>query len=137
MKVPSFKRLNKLDYPADQQPFIEKISFVINNSFDIIYEALNKKLTVRENFAGTLRDVAVRVDSDGFPVNNVGMSLDTGSNRVQYLDVALVTNADETDVYPTAKPYISFTQTQTGLIFNHIAGLPAGTNFILKIFAYT
>jgi hypothetical protein len=136
MIIPSFKRLAKQDYPQDQQPFIEKLGFIINNSFDIMYEALNKKLTVRENFAGTLREVVVRVDADGVPVGTVGIALDTG-NRVQYLQVHTVTDVDNTSVYPTAMPYISFTQTQTGLIFNHIAGLPAGTNFRLKLFAFT
>jgi hypothetical protein len=136
MKIPSFKRMSKSDYPQDQQPFIEKLGFIINNSFDIMYEALNKKLTLRDNFAGSLREVNVKVDSSGTPTEKVGMSLDSGVS-VQYVQVLNITNLDGTAVYPTGIPFISFTQSQTGLIFNNIAGLPSGTNFKLKIFAFT
>ncbi len=137
MKIPNFKRLTKSDYNKEDQEFIDKLGFIINNSFEVIYEALNRKVDLVNNIACTVRDVTLSVDSEGAPVATASFSLDNPQSKVIGCQVISCVNLDESNVFPTATPFITFTQTNTGILINNVAGLPAGTNFRLKIVAYT
>jgi len=67
MKLGSFKRLMKQDYDSTFQPLVEKLSFSINSAIESLFDALNKKLTLKDNFSATVKTFDVRVDATGAP----------------------------------------------------------------------
>lgn len=80
MKLPNFKRLTTNDFEEQDKKFVEQLGFCMNDGFQNLYDALNKKLTIDDNFLGALKDVDVRVDANGTPL--VSTFVNTGISVV-------------------------------------------------------
>jgi hypothetical protein len=135
MKLPSFKRLNKSDYQEDFKNLVDTLGNSLNTGIDSLYQLANKNVSIVDNIACSVRDVVVTVNSSGVPISNTYIGLDN-IKPVLGTQVIRATNQTSTTVYPTGAIFISFTQTNTGLLINHITGLPANNKFLLKIIAY-
>jgi hypothetical protein len=83
--------------------------------------------------AAVIKDVVVTVDSNGFPLSPTGISLGAIVPKAIGSDVIFAQNQTNPDVYPTAKPFVSFTQNGQVFEIDHIAGLPANNQFLLRI----
>ena len=134
MKLPSFRRLNTTDYPAEYKDLIDTLSVSINYGFEVIYSVLNGKATISDNTASFIKEVEVEVDSTGKPKTKAGFKLE-GTGRIEGLQVIRVDNLTNSTIYPTSGVLISFTETTTDITFNNITGLPANNTFKLKIMA--
>lgn len=135
MRVPTFKRIFKADFPQDQQDFAERLSFLFNNGIEVLYEALNNRLTLKDNFSGTLKDVAITVDANGIPTTSTGFTLDR-TGQVLGLQVIMATNNSNNNSYPTSGIFITFDQTTTNVTIRQVTGLRANNSYSLRIFAY-
>jgi len=135
MKLPNFRRLIKSDYKEEYQGLIETLSFSLNNGIEVLYQTLNKAVSLRDNVACTVKDIDVEVNSSGTPVGNLRFSLDN-TNRILGLSVLNAINTKNPTVLPTSGVFISYTQENKTIIVNNIKGLPAGQPFTLTVVAF-
>lgn len=135
MKLPNFRRLIKSDYKEEYQGLIETLSFSLNNGIEVLYQTLNKAVSLRDNVACTVKDIDVEVDSSGVPVGKLRFSLDN-TNRILGLFVLNAINTETPTILPTSGVFISFSQENKTIIVNNIKGLPANQPFTLTIVAF-
>lgn len=135
MKLPNFRRLIKSDYKEEYQGLIETLSFSINNGIEVLYQTLNKAVSLRDNVACTVKNIDVEVDNTGVPVGKLRFSLDN-TNRVLGVLVLNAVNTENPTVLPTAGVFVSFSQENKTIIINNIKGLPSNQPFTLTIVAF-
>jgi len=107
----------------------------LNNGIEVLYNALNKEITLRDNIKCTVRDITVVVDANGTPRQNSTFLLDT-SGRVEGCIVISALNVTNSSVYPTGGIFLSFTQNTTSVIINNITGLQPNQSYSLRIVAF-
>lgn len=134
MRLQSFKRLFRNDFKPEEQDLIEKLSVTINIGFELLYEALNKKLTLSDNFLATEVDMTVELDSSGIPKTASTFSLDF-TGRVRRVIVGNAINLTNSSTYPAGAPFISFSQTGNKVVIKHITGLQANNNWKISVIA--
>lgn len=134
-RLPSLKRIYKADYPKEFQSLVDNLSLTINNGFDNLYNALNNRLTIRDNFLGSVKDVIVSVDSNGIPTSSTQFTV-SSNGAIEGLQVIQAINLTNSIVYPTGGIFISYTQNGNSITINHVTGLPVNNQFSLRIIAY-
>ena len=53
MKLPSFRRILEQDYKPDDQDLVKTLASSLNYGIEVLYDALNGKLTFRDNIASS------------------------------------------------------------------------------------
>lgn len=135
MILPGFRRLNKQDFQAQYQQFVDQLSNSLNIGIESLYSALNGNVSLKNNVSGTLKDVAVTVDATGTPTSATTFSLN--DNRpIIGTQVIYALNTSNSNIYPTGGIFITFTQTTTGILISNITGLPPNQPFTIRIMAY-
>lgn len=135
MKLPSFRRLFTSDYPKEFKKLIDILSVSLNNGIEVLYEALNNQVTLRDNVSCTVKDITLTVDSNGRPTQGGAFVLDT-NNKVDGVTVLSAANQTNTAVYPTSQPFITGTQNNTTYTINNISGLQANQSYTLRVVAW-
>lgn len=137
MRLPTFRRIFKTDYPEEQQSLVEKLSVTINDGFEQLYNAFTRNISVRDNIFCTVKNVEITVDSTGRPLNqsNAGFKLDT-VGTITGISVVRATNLTNSIVYPTGGVFISYSQDTGNISILNVAGLPANNKFQLVIIAW-
>lgn len=135
MKLSSFKRLITQDFEKEFHKLVEQLGSTINDSFNSIYFALNKRLTFADNFAATVRDIDLSVDANGIPTQRIQMGLDVQNTRVIGTIVIQVNNLSNPAILPAGSPFISYTQNENTLIINKISGLQPNYLWRIKVVA--
>ena len=138
MKLPSFKRLYDSDFAKESQQIVSQLAVTINQGFEVLYNALNKRLTFEDNFQCTVKNVTVIVNSSGIPTPSVSFNLDTivANLSVTGLIVVDVENLTNPSGYPTSGVTVSWTQTQSGVSINHVTGLIPNNTYQLRVIAF-
>ena len=134
MRLPSLKRIFTTDFSQENKDLIEKLSDLINSNLEVIYEALNNKLTLGENLSSTIKDIEVEVDVAGKPKAKTSFKL-SGSGRIEGLLVLRADNLTNSNVFPDAGLHLTFTETTTDIIITHISGLPPDNLFRIRVAA--
>lgn len=132
MKLPSFRRISKTDYPADIQDLVEKLGVSINNGFEVLFEALNKKVDFTNNIDSTVKDITVTVDATGKPTTPTSFAIHKPT-PIQGLFVIKAENTANSSVYPSGAVFLSWTQTAASVKIDNVAGLVAGNAFSLRV----
>lgn len=132
MRLPTFKRLSKNDYAPEEQGFIEKLAFIINNSFEVIYEALNNKLSLRDNLACSVREILVTVDETGKPTKSVAAQF-TFNTSVEGVVVLSAFNTVNANVVPNAAVFVSYTISNSSVLITNVTGLQPNVQYRVKI----
>lgn len=135
MKLPGFRRLNTADYPKEFKKLIDIISVSLNNGIEVLYEAFNNQITLRDNIAGTVKDITVTVDASGTPIQGGAFVLDTNT-KVDGITVLSAANQTNTAVFPTSAPFITGTQNNTTFNISNISGLQANQSYLMRIQAW-
>ncbi len=130
--LPSFRRIVRQDYDPKYQDLIDTLSVSLNQGIEVLYELLNGKLTLKDNFASTVKEIDVNVDSNGKPTTKTIIKK-ASSDRIEGLWLLRVQNLTNSTVYPTGTPLISFTETTDSIIIDNITSLPTGYTFRLKV----
>ena len=139
MKLQSFKRLNISDFSEDEQALVEKLAVSLNIGIDNVYLALANRLTFADNFSATQKTFEVTVNSEGIPTTAVGFKLNTNTNvqpRITGAQVIFAQNLTNSSSYPSATPFLSYTQNSTIVNINHVAGLQANNLYELTVVIY-
>lgn len=135
MKLPSFRRIFKTDFAQEFQNLVDQLSVSINVGIENLYDALNRKLTLRDNMLCTVKEIDVTVDPTGAPTNTTSFPLDI-SGRIDGVIVLSAINLTTTGMYPSYGVFISWTQTQNGILINNITGLQSGQKYRIRVVAF-
>jgi hypothetical protein len=135
MKLASYRRIITKDFATEDQELIEQLGSTINDSFNSVYSILNKRVNLTDNIAATVKEIIVIVDSDGIPTSLVRFTVDVPNVPVVQVICGRARNITNPTTYPTAAPFISFTQNGNTVIINHITGLAANQQWRLIVTA--
>ena len=132
MKLQGFKRITKQDFPPEQSELIDALGFSLNNGVEALYDALNRKVSLKDNILCSVRDVDVTVNSSGNVTSGGVFTLD---NQFQILGLQVIKadNQTNTSVYPTSAPWPSYLIVANGISLQNVTGLQAGNNYKLRI----
>jgi len=134
-KLPSFRRIFKTDFQAEFQNMIETLSNNLNNGIEVLYDALNKKISLRDNIQCDVKDIEVTVSSTGIPKIATSFLL-TNITKAEGLSVIRAMNLDNSSGFPTNGVFITFTQSTNNIIINHITGLVSDNRYSLRVVAF-
>jgi hypothetical protein len=135
MKLPSYRRIIKTDYSDDYQALVEKLAVSINNGFDTIYEALNKKLNFTDNISSTISQFTVTVDESGVPSKKTQFKLDKNQETVSGLIVIDCYQEKNTTIPPPSAVFVNFVKSENNILINNIKGLTENTSYVIKVLA--
>jgi len=136
LKLPGLKRIVIEDFNSDEQALIGKLAFIINPIIDVILQALNKNLSINDNFNQTVQDFSVRVNASGVPITEtlIKYGLKTPCKGIQVINVKNTTN---TGIYPSQTPFVSFEQIDSSTIkIKNVSGLVANNNYTITTIIY-
>lgn len=135
-KLPTLRRLFKNDFKPEYSELVEKLIVSINNGFDNIYDALNNKITLKNNILCTVKDVNVRVLSNGIPI--IPLIINVGfNNNINVVTVGKIDNITTPTIYPSSGVTISWEQTSPGFLrINHVTGLSEGQSYNIRLVVY-
>lgn len=128
MKLPSFRRLNKTDYEEQYQLLIDKLAASLNIGIESLYDALNGKLSFRDNFNATLTTIGITVDADGVPRTPTQFKLASGQTRISGLLVINVTGADL-----VSSPFLNFTTNESIVTITKAFGLSPNKTYNITV----
>lgn len=135
-KLKSFRRIITNDYPKENRDLVSQMGSTINDSITDILYALNGRLDIRSNIFSTYKELSVTVDSSGIPTNRTVFSLTNPGVPVLGISVISAVNQENTSVYPTGHPFISYSQIDSGILINHISGLQANSLYTIRLIAW-
>lgn len=135
MRLPNFRRIIKQDFEKQYNQLVERLSVSINNGFDVMFEALNNKISLQNNIMCTVIDIELEPSSSGTPKNPANLTL-TYSGKTSIVVVGKVDNLTNPSSYPTSAPFISWSQNDTTLTINHITGLTADNKYSIRLVAF-
>lgn len=136
MKLSSFKRLDKQDFEEEFKDLIDKLSFILNNDIQGIYDALGGKLSLADNLFCTVKTVPIVVDENGIPKNAAQFQIDKPNMRISGCQVINAINVTNSNIYPTGAPFISFTPSSNLVTIDHITGLQPNQNWSITVIAW-
>lgn len=135
-KLPTLRRLFKNDFKPEYSELVEKLIVSINNGFDNVYDALNNKITLRNNVLCNIKDFTVQVSSAGVPLTNLILNVGF-NNNINVVTVGKVDNITNTLLYPSSGVTISWEQLAPGsLKIKHISGLTEGNSYNIRVVIY-
>lgn len=131
--IPGYKRIYYTDYDQKDQKLVTQLASTINNSFTDLYSVIQNGVSLQDNIYASVNDITVTVNASGTPTTPVSWTV-ANSTTIEGVQVIRVTGASNT--YPTATPYITYTQNGTKITAINVAGLPASTTFTLRVVSY-
>ena len=135
-KLPTLRRLFKGDFKPEYGELVDKLITSINNGFDNVYDALNNKITLRNNILCDIKDFSVQVNSSGVPTNTLILNV-SFPNSVSVVTLGKITNISNTQAYPSGGVTISWEQQSAGSIkIKHITGLTSGETYSIRVVIY-
>lgn len=131
MKLSNFRRIVGEDYPKENSKLVEQLGYSINNFADEVINLANKNIN-DDNLLQNKVTVLLTVDSTGTPTSQI--SFQTGINLVSKGCVVIkATNQTSSSVFPTACPFITYTETNNLIKIINVSGLQANNKYSLVI----
>lgn len=134
-KLPSYRRIIKSEYPDNLQESIEKLAFSVNPAFEVIFDILNRKLTLRDNIKCSVKEFIVSVDANGVPSIRIVLPLDF-NGQVDGCIVLNAINIKNPAKGVNAAPFVSFSQNNNTIIVNNIKGLFNNEDYKIKLLIF-
>lgn len=131
MKISGFKRLIKEDFPAEQQPLVEKLGTVFNLFQEQVYYAFNNNITIDENLNAQSIVIRMTVDSVGRPVGNnqIKYTLKTKPKGSQVINIQNVTDT----TLLSGAPFITYSINSNIITITQATGLLPGKEYDMTI----
>ncbi len=131
-KLSNYRRVLEQDYPDDAE-LIKKLGITLNSSFEELYNAMNNRLTFKENFNATMQEFTVAVDANGTPKNRTTFKLQNNQQNAEGLIVINVTGASDPTALPTSGVFVSFVKSEGNIIIQNIKGLAPDKSYSVKV----
>jgi len=134
-KLPTLRRLFKSEFKPEYSELVEKLIVSINNGFDTVYDALNNKITLRNNLLCNIKDFKVQVTSSGIPITPLILNVDF-TNNINVVTIGKIDNITNSILYPSGVT-ITWDQIGTGSIqIKHISGLTENNVYNVRVVIY-
>jgi hypothetical protein len=134
-KLPTLRRLFKSEFKPEYSELVEKLIVSINNGFDTVYDALNNKITLRNNLLCNIKDFKIQVTSSGIPITPLILNVDF-RNNINVVTIGRIDNITNSILYPSGVT-ITWDQIGTGSIqIKHISGLTEGNVYNVRVVIY-
>lgn len=135
-KLPTLRRLFKNDFKPEYSELVEKLIVSINNGFDNVYDALNNKITLRNNILCNIKDFSVQVSSTGTPTTSLILNVDF-RNNISVVTVGRVDNISNPLLYPSGGVIVIWDQISPGVLqIKNITGLSEGQSYNIRVVIY-
>lgn len=135
-KLPTLRRLFKGDFKPEHGELVDKLITSINNGFDNVYDALNNKITLKNNILCDIKDFSIQVNSSGIPTNALVLNVSFAST-VSIVSVGKITNSSNPQSFPAGGVTITWEQESAGFIkIKHITGLTSGETYSIRVVIY-
>lgn len=135
MKLPGFRRIFEQDYEPNFRNLVRTLSVSINYGIEVVYEALNKKISLEDNIQCTLRDVTFKVNSQGIPASITAFSIET-TGQIEGILVLKAENQTNSSTYPSGAIFLSYTQNNNIITITHATGLQSDNLYKLRVVAF-
>jgi hypothetical protein len=135
MRLPSFKRLILESFEQQYQKLVEALSLSLNYGIELLYQALDKNITLRDNIKCTVKDITVNVNASGKPKISTTFNLDT-NGKVDGIIVISALNQSNSALYPSSGIFISGLQSGQTFVVNNVTGLQADQNYLLRVVVF-
>ncbi len=132
MKVQSFKRISTDNISDEYKQLAEKLAYSINPFAEDVVTALDGRLSISENLNQSYKEVTVQVDSSGIPIQTTLVKSEI-TGRVKGMNIEFIENQTNINVFPTAAPFITWTETSGIITIRHITGLQTGNKWKLRL----
>lgn len=133
MQLPSFKRLIKQDYKESDRDLVDRLSVSLNIGIETLYNLANHRISLGDNIQADVRTFEIKVGPTGTPVGGITNLSFTNVITAIGAQVIQAKSSQNAAIYPTAAPFISFTQNGKSIDINNVAGLPANQTFALTV----
>lgn len=138
-RLPEYKRLVVEDYPKEERPWLGKLFVPVNRFMLSVYQALNRQLTINDNFLGEIKR-NVLVSADAFPVSTGGgvkfryaLFEKFGSATPQPLSVIIGRIQENISTPPTFTNAVTcdWDYSEGTIRIKNITGLTSGKNYLV------
>lgn len=130
-KIPDLKRISKEDFPAEYQQLIDKLAFPLNSHMEQVRNLFNKGIDF-ENLTQELITLKVQTNEKSIPNTRLTFKTTLRNKLRGIVVISAVITSDNTS-YPTAQPFISFSQNLNIVTINNISGLAPETSYELLL----
>jgi len=128
---PNIRRIRSEDFDKEYQGLIQKLSYALNEFIDQTIFVLDRKVDFR-NLNQQIVDINVRTDAAGDLVSPPSIRT-TLNGKVIGLYVINATNLLNTNIIPTAQPFIQFTIGENSVSILNASGLQVSSQYRLKV----
>lgn len=128
---PNFSRLDKGDFKKEYQDLVDRLGYILNPFMEQTNKAFKGKIDF-QNLNQQIFTINVIVDASGTPVQKTQYK-STLNTKVFGVSVLSATNSTSPSSYPSATPFVSFTQAEDIVTINNISGLTANNKYSLNI----
>lgn len=135
IKLPSLRKIFSSDFKAEFKQLVDQLGILFNGGLEPLYDALNGKLTFRDNFAATVADFVVTVDETGKPRQTTTFKLTNNQAVIEGIFVIGASGANNTNIMPIAAPFISYTRNGPMVTVTNITGLIPQVSYRIKVIA--
>lgn len=136
MKIQTFKRLNKNDYPEEYKDMIDQLSFIINDGLESLYNTMDGRINP-DNTLTVVKDALVVVDNCGIPQSRINITLD-GSKIQKAIGCIVINiiNVNNPVLYPCEGVTVSWVQEANSVTINHLTGLQSNTPWNIRFYVF-
>lgn len=121
-RIPDLRLITKEDFDGKDQALIDKIAFPINNFMQQVVNVLKNGVDFN-NLNMQIITLSVSVNSTGYPVSAIQFKNNLSTKVIGMICINAI-NQSSTIRFPTAQPFISWSQNSNVLAINNISGLP-------------
>lgn len=132
MKIQSFKRIVKENFPEKSRDIADAIGGSVNVFAEEVLNAFNKKITVDDNLNMEYKEVDVTVNEQGVPVNKTEYKVNL-LGRIRGVSVIRADILSNSRAYLNGAPFITFSLNNDLVIIQHITGLVPGVKYRLTL----
>lgn len=132
-KISNYRRISSSDYTGEAAQTVDQLSQSLNPFMREVTDAINGGLDF-DNLSQNIIEFEITVDDSGNPQTK---QVNFGKINAIGTEVINARNVTNPSIYPTSKPFISFTRTGSNVVtVNNISGLPANQKFLLTVIVY-
>jgi len=128
-KLPPIRRLRTDEFPSEYQDLTDKLVYGINQFFEPVYNALNKRLNFIDNFQAL--DVEVSFTAPISPNRTVSFKNDIGL-PIRAVTIRRVDNNSNSDRLQAA-PFVEFENGDSQVILVSSVGFTDGITYTIRL----
>lgn len=131
MKPQVPKKIRSEDFPQEYQELVSQLGFIYNDNADITYQIIAGGIDF-DNLNRQYSVITVTIDPSG-GISNPPQIKTALKTKVKGINVISAVNVNNTMVYPTAAPFVSYTTNANLLTILNVSGLPVSSQWQLSL----